>query len=576
MMVEYIANHLERVNIGDVPSRPNVQPGFMDLGAAPEAPAMMRDILKEFDEKVLPGVHHWQHPHFLAYFPMVTSHAALLGDFLAASLQTPNFSWICNPADSEMEPQVADWIAEALQLPPAFHWKSGLGGGGIIQSTATESLTIIAKAAALRAANRVAEATGTRPPMSRLTGYTSSQAHFAAEKGMCTIGMSAIRRIPAVWRPDIANYGMCVDSLRTAVAADVAAGLVPTIIAGNVGTTGTCGADDIGALVDIAREHGAWVSVDAAYGGIAALCDEHAPWVGRWADADSLVVNLSKTGGTAIGSSMLFVRDRAVTKASLSHTAVYLKTGAPPTAAAASPAAPTAAPAASTAEPATPPAPTPAPAPAAQAAASAAADASASQAEASATHSGAAAAPTPARPPLPYTPPDLKDYGLGLGRPWRSLKVWLFAKSGGVGIIRDLLRHHTALATSLAAALLDAPRPAGVRADAGWEREGDAPRPTHARGALFELPTAPTLGLVTFRLAGEPAAVQKALCDVINAPVERDGAPPHHELFIVEGDVDGVPYLRVSFGNAAVTEEDAEWVRDVIIWAAEKVLRVET
>jgi aromatic-L-amino-acid decarboxylase len=78
----------------------------------------------------MPGVTHWQHPSFFAYFSANSSPPALLGDMLSGALNVIGFSWVTSPAATELETVVLDWLARLLGLPEEF-CADGRGGGVI-------------------------------------------------------------------------------------------------------------------------------------------------------------------------------------------------------------------------------------------------------------------------------------------------------------------------------------------------------------------------------------------------------------------------------------------------------------
>jgi len=80
----------------------------------------LRFLVVDVQEKILPGVTHWQSPNYFAYFPSNSSIAGFLGEMLSAGLSIVGFSWISSPAATELETIVLDWLAKALLLPHDF------------------------------------------------------------------------------------------------------------------------------------------------------------------------------------------------------------------------------------------------------------------------------------------------------------------------------------------------------------------------------------------------------------------------------------------------------------------------
>ncbi len=114
-------------------------------------------------------------------------------------------------------------------------------------------------------------------------------------------------------------------ALRRAMAEDAAAGRVPAVVVAAVGTTGTTAMDPVPAIVEIAREHGAWVHVDAAMAGSAMLLPEMRHLFAGVDDADSLAWNPHKWMGTVLDTSLLYVRDVDHLVSVMSTTPSYLR-----------------------------------------------------------------------------------------------------------------------------------------------------------------------------------------------------------------------------------------------------------
>ena len=76
-----------------------------------------------------PGLMHWQHPSFFAYFPSNTSYPSILGELLAAGLGVQGMSWVTGPACTELETLVLDWMLELLGLPDRFRSTSPPAAG---------------------------------------------------------------------------------------------------------------------------------------------------------------------------------------------------------------------------------------------------------------------------------------------------------------------------------------------------------------------------------------------------------------------------------------------------------------
>ena len=271
--LEWAASYLERV--GELPVLAQVKPGEIRArlpASAPDEPEPFSAILRDLDEVLMPGMTHWQHPRYFAYFATSSSEPAILAELLAATLNSVAILWRTAPASTELEGVVLDWTAELLGLPAGWH--------GHIEDTASTS-TLAAVIAAR-------EATG------RDLIVCSDQAHSAADKAARMLGMR-LRKVPSDgdFRLDVEAMG----DLRDAA-----------VVIATVGTTATTSVDPVPAIADACERDGAWLHVDAAYAGAAMVCPEH-----RWAfagvdRADSVVVNAHKWMLTPVDCSLLWTR----------------------------------------------------------------------------------------------------------------------------------------------------------------------------------------------------------------------------------------------------------------------------
>jgi aromatic-L-amino-acid/L-tryptophan decarboxylase len=257
--LDWAARYLERV--GELPVLAQVEPGEIRArlpASPPEQPEEFAAVLRDLDELLLPGVTHWQHPRYFAYFAASSSEPAILAEMLAAALNSVAFLWRTAPASTELEALVLDWVAQLLGLPAGWH-------GHIEDAASTSTL------AALAAAR---EATG------RDLIVCSEQTHSSADKAARMLGMR-LRKVPVD-----GDYAMRPDALGDL--SDAAA------VVATVGTTASAAVDPVAAIADACEPAGAWLHVDAAYAGSAMVCPEH-----RWAfegveRADSVVVNAHK------------------------------------------------------------------------------------------------------------------------------------------------------------------------------------------------------------------------------------------------------------------------------------------
>jgi len=290
-VLEWAADYLEHV--GERPVLAQVKPGDIRAAlpaAAPEEGEPFSAVLRDLDEILLPGVTHWQHPRFFAYFATSAAEPGILAELLAATINSISILWRTAPAATELEGVVLDWTAQLLGLPEDWH-------GHIEDSASTSTL------AAMIAAR---EATG------RNEVVCSDQTHSSIAKGARMIGMR-VRTIPTD------------DALRMPVGGLGDLGGTAVVVA-TVGTTASASVDPVPAIADACAEAGAWLHVDAAYAGSAMVCPEF-----RWAfaaveRADSLVVNPHKWLLTPMDCSLLWTSRPADLRAAFSLVPEYLRT----------------------------------------------------------------------------------------------------------------------------------------------------------------------------------------------------------------------------------------------------------
>jgi aromatic-L-amino-acid decarboxylase len=400
-------------------------------------------ILDDFERVVLPGITHWNHPGFFAYFAISSSIPGILGETLAAALDVNGMLWKSSPAATELEQVTLDWLRGMVGLPDDAGWF------GLITDTASIS-TMLALAAAREARPELAvreRGLAGRADLPVLRVYCSEHAHSSVDKGAITLGFGHANVVKV---PADAEYRMRPDALRALMAADVAAGMLPVAVVATVGTTSTTSVDPVRAIAAICREHGAWLHVDGAYGGVAGLVPEL-----RWAMdgvelADSLVVNPHKWLFTPVDCSALWTRHPQVLKRAFALVPEYLVTG------------------------------------------------------------------------MDDEVVNLMDYGVQLGRRFRSLKLWMVIRAFGVEGLAARIREHCAMAREFAS---------WVEAEAGWETCAPVP-----------------FSLVCFRhvppaLAGDEAALaahNARLMDAVNAT---------GEIFLSHTKLGERWVLRLAIGN---------------------------
>ena len=317
-LVDWIADYFEHVERYPVLAR--VKPG--DIAAAlpdvaPEDGEPFESIMADFERVLVPGLTHWNHPGFLAYFDSSGSAPGVLGEFLCAALNQQAMLWRTSPAATELESVTLGWLRQLIGLPASFE--------GVIYDTASIS-TMHAMIAAREVAVRDVRIRGLigRSDLPPVRVYCSEQTHSSIDKSLMTIGLGqeSLRKIPV----DV-EYRMNATALAESIASDRADGILPIAVVATVGTTSTTSIDPVPAIADICERERMWLHVDAAYGGVAAMLPSHAHILAGADRADSLVVNPHKWLFTPVDLSALYCRRMDVLMAAFSLTPEFILMG---------------------------------------------------------------------------------------------------------------------------------------------------------------------------------------------------------------------------------------------------------
>ncbi len=442
-LVEWIARYLE--DPSRYPVLPNVNPGDIRVGlpdAPPALPEPLAEILVDFDEKILPGITHWNHPGFFAYFAISSSVPGILAEMLSAALNVNGMLWKTSPAATELEQVVMDWLRQMLGLSEKWF--------GMINDTASVTAVI-----ALAAAREAKGELGIRQQgmagreLPRLRVYTSEHAHSSIDKGAITVG---IGHDNVVHIGADENFRMRTDLLEAAIAADKAAGYLPIAVIATVGTTSTTSIDPVRAIGEIAQRESLWFHVDGAYGGVAAIVPELQVHIDGIELADSFILNPHKWLFTPIDLSAFFTQRPDIVKRAFSLVPEYLVT--------------------------------------------------AEQEDVV----------------------NFMDYGVQLGRRFRSLKLWMVIRAFGTDGLAARLRGHNQMAQEFASWIDDAD---------GWERLAPVP-----------------FSVVCFRYnpQGKSHAELNALNEAIMARVNGSG-----EVYLSHTKLNDRYTIRLAVGNIHTT-----------------------
>ena len=297
---------------------PSVRPGEVSAALPPSPPTQgeaMDDILRDFEQVIVPGLTQWNHPGFLAYFANTSAGPGILGELLAAAVNNNAMLWRTGPSATELEDRALDWLRQMMGLPEAFR--------GTIQDTASIS-TLVAVCAAREAAGLGVRDDGLGGrDLPRLRMYCSEEAHSSVERAgiVAGIGRAGTRTIPTD-----TEFRMDPAALERAIEEDVAAGWRPFCVTATVGTTSTTSIDPVPAIADVCERHGLWLHVDAAYGGAAAVVPEMRHVLAGCERADSLVVNPHKWLFVPMDLSALYARDPQAIRRAFTLVPAYLHT----------------------------------------------------------------------------------------------------------------------------------------------------------------------------------------------------------------------------------------------------------
>ncbi|TGZ60847.1 hypothetical protein CRM22_008313 [Opisthorchis felineus] len=289
-MVNYIVDYLE--NADKLRVFPTVEPGYLASlipKEAPEETEPWSKIMEDVERVIMPGITHWQHPRFHAYFPSGSSCPSMCADILTNGFACIGFTWASSPAYTELEIVMMDWLAKLLQLPEYF--LSGGDGGGVIQGSCSEATLVSLCGARNRAINRYQKehpGATVYEAASKLVGYYSDQAHCSVERS----GLISMLRLRPI-RTTVSRQ-LNASDLEASIKEDVSNGFVPFFCVAALGTTGCCAFDNMKEIGPICEKYDIWLHVDAAYAGSVFICPEFRPLLDGIEYAMSFVFNPHK------------------------------------------------------------------------------------------------------------------------------------------------------------------------------------------------------------------------------------------------------------------------------------------
>ncbi|CAF0749021.1 unnamed protein product [Adineta steineri] len=340
-MIDYIADYL--TNIHERRVTPEVEPGYlrpMLPEDAPEKGEPWNEIMKDVDRTIMPGITHWQHPRFHAYFPAGNSYPSILAEMLSSGLGIVGFSWAASPACTELEPIMLDWLGRMMSLPTKFlPFNTNKGceletpscdndseaennSGAVLLGSASECILV----AMLAARTKKLESKRLENPsmedgqiLSKLVCYTSKLAHSSVEKASL-IAMVQIRHLIVD-----EHYSLRGQTLDECIQADKEQGLIPFFVCGTLGTTSCCSFDNFEELGQICQREQLWLHVDGAYAGAALICDEYRYLSKGFEYVDSFNTNPNKWLLMNFDCSCFWVQDKFAVINAMSVDPLYLQ-----------------------------------------------------------------------------------------------------------------------------------------------------------------------------------------------------------------------------------------------------------
>lgn len=314
-LVDWMADYLEEKE--NYPVTPAVKPKdiFNQIPvSAPEKGEPFEAIFKDFKNVILPGMTHWQHPSFFAYFPANNSEPSILAEMLMATLGAQCMSWLTSPAATELEERVCDWLRDAMGINQT--WK------GVIHDTASTA-TLSAILTAREKVTKYSINENGFQGNEKFRVYSSEHVHSSIDKGLkiAGIGVKNLVRIPVN-----ASFAMIPEKLEEAIQKDIKEGFHPLCVVSALGTTSSTAVDPIGKITEITRRYNIWHHIDAAFAGTAMLLPEFQQMIAGHDLADSYVFNPHKWMFTNFDCTVFFIREPQSLVNTFSLTPEYLKT----------------------------------------------------------------------------------------------------------------------------------------------------------------------------------------------------------------------------------------------------------
>lgn len=313
-VVDWVADYLE--NIDKYPVKSQVSPKEI-YDKLPDSPPLegeeFDELIRDLDEIIMPGITHWQHPSFFAYFNANNSYPSILAEIITAGIGAQCMVWDTSPAAAELEERVMNWFKEMMNLPSAWH--------GVIQDTAsTATLASMISAREKKTGHKINKE-GFNDEKLRV--YCSEQTHSSIEKGAKIAGFGKKNLVIVPVREDLSMDHLMLEK---SIIEDIENGFTPCIVISTQGTTGTLAFDDVKEIGEISRKYDCWHHVDAAWAGNAYLLPEFRKLTDGFDKVDSYVFNPHKWLFTNFDASAYFVKNKDQLISTFEILPEYLKT----------------------------------------------------------------------------------------------------------------------------------------------------------------------------------------------------------------------------------------------------------
>lgn len=313
-LVDMIADYYD--NIENFPVKSQVKPGDIISKLSVSAPKESDDfksIIDDFNNFIMPGITHWQSPHFHAYFPANTSFPSILAEFLSSAIGAQCMVWETSPAAAELEEQMTIWMRKFVGLSDNFH--------GVIQDTASTATLVALLCAREKYSNFSINKSGFSHSKFRI--YCSKEAHSSIDKAVKIAGFG-IENLVKISTDE--NFSLIAEELEEHIISDLKNGLIPLVVVAALGTTGSTAIDPINNINEICQKYNIWLHIDAALAGTALILDEYSELRNQVNNADSLVFNPHKWMFTNFDCTLYYVKDKDTLINTFSILPEYLKT----------------------------------------------------------------------------------------------------------------------------------------------------------------------------------------------------------------------------------------------------------